>query len=133
MSNANVTLVQSLYAAFGKGDIATIINGLAPDVDWQSGGRPQDFPTFGPRKGPQQVEDFFGIVAETNDFSEFAPREFYAADDKVFVLGHYAMTLRKNGRELASDWVHIFTIRGGKVSGFREFLDTAAAAEAYHG
>jgi ketosteroid isomerase-like protein len=34
MSAANIAFVQSLYAAFGRGDIATIVNGLAPDVDW---------------------------------------------------------------------------------------------------
>lgn len=131
MSNANVAFVQSLYAAFGRGDIATIINGVAPDIHWHSGGRVEHFPTFGPRKGPEQVKEFFKVVAETNDFSEFSPREFYAVDDKVFVLGYYAMTLRKNGRKMASDWIHIFTIRDGKVIKFREFLDTARAAEAF--
>jgi ketosteroid isomerase-like protein len=34
---------------------------------------------------------------------------------------------------MASDWVHIFTIAGGKVTAFREFLDTARAAEAFRG
>ena len=41
--------------------------------------------------------------------------------------------VRKNGRKMASDWVHIFTFRGGKVVQFREFLDTAVAAAAYRG
>ena len=54
MSNANVALVQGLYAAFGRGDVADIIAGLAPDVHWESGGRRSDFPTFGPRKGPSR-------------------------------------------------------------------------------
>ena len=133
MSNANVTLVQSLYAAFGKGDIATIIAALAPDVQWHSGGRQQDYPAFGPRKGPKAVEEFFKIVAENNNFHHFSPREFYPVDDKVFVLGEYAMTLKKSGKDYESDWCHIFTIRGGKVTKFREFLDTARAAEAYRG
>ena len=30
MSSANISFVQSLYTAFGRGDITTIINGLAP-------------------------------------------------------------------------------------------------------
>ena len=133
MSNANIALVQSLYAAFGKGDIATIIYSLTPDVAWHSGGRATDFPGFGPRKGQKAVEDFFKIIADNNDFSHFTPGDFYAADDKVFVLGDYAITLKKTGKKFASDWVHIFTIRGGKVTAFREFLDTALAAEAYRG
>ena len=133
MSNANVTLVQSLYAAFGRGDIATLVAGCTPDVDWHSGSRPDHYPGFGPRKGQKAVEEFFQIVGENNDFSEFSPREFYAADDKVFVLGHSTMTMRKSGKKFASDWVHIFTIRSGKVARFREFLDTAGAAEAWRG
>jgi ketosteroid isomerase-like protein len=133
MSKANVAFVQSLYAAFGRGDIKTIIAGLSPDIHWHSGGREQDYPGFGPRKGHKQVEDFFKIVADNNDFQHFTPREFHAVDDKVFVLGEYAMTLKKSGKPYESDWCHIFTIRDGKVTSFREFLDTAKAAEAYRG
>jgi uncharacterized protein len=131
MSNANVDFVQSLYAAFGRGEIATIIKGLAAEVDWHCVGRQTDFPTFGPRRGQGEVDEFFKTVGANLDFSEFSPREFYAVDEKVFVLGQYAMTIRKTGRKMVSDWVHIFTIRNGKVTMFREFLDTAAAAEAY--
>jgi ketosteroid isomerase-like protein len=29
--------------------------------------------------------------------------------------------------------VHVFTIKGGKVTAFREFTDTAQFAEAYRG
>jgi ketosteroid isomerase-like protein len=133
MSNANVTLVQNLYAAYGKGDIPTILAGLTPDVDWHSGGRAQDYPGFGPRKGHTAVADFFKIVAENNEFHHFSPREFYAADDKVFVLGDYEMTFRKSGKKYESDWCHVFTIRNGKVTKFREFLDTAQAADAFRG
>jgi ketosteroid isomerase-like protein len=133
MSNANIAFVQSLYAAFGKGDVATIINGLTPDVDWQSVGRPSDYPGFGPRTGHGAVQEFFRIIADNNDFAHFSPREFHAADDKVFVLGDYAMTLKKTGKKFASEWCHVFTIKNGKVTKFREFLDTAQAAEAYRG
>ena len=126
----NVALVKSLYAAFGKGDTATIVAAVTADVDWEAVGRASDFPTLGPRKGPAAVQDFFGLVGNTMTFSEFAPKEFYAVGDKVFVLGRYAMTIKKTGKAMASDWVHIFTIADGKVRVFREFLDTARAAEA---
>jgi ketosteroid isomerase-like protein len=127
----NVALVKSLYAAFGKNDIATIIAALAPEVEWEAVGRASDAPTFGPRKGPAAVQEFFNLVGSSYAFSEFSPKEFYPIGDKVFVLGHYAMTVKKTGKAMASDWVHIFTIAGGKVKMFREFLDTARAAEAF--
>jgi ketosteroid isomerase-like protein len=133
MSNANVALVQGLYAAFGRGDVASIIAGLAPDVHWESGGRASDFPTFGPRKGPSEVKTFLGQVAENLDFSEFTPRELCPSGDKVFVLGFYAATMRKSGGKAACEWVHVFTLRDGKVVRFREFTDSAMLAEAYRG
>jgi hypothetical protein len=130
MSNVNIELVQGLYAAFGRGDIATIVGALAPEVVWHSHGRPQDFPTLGTYKGPQGVQTFFQTVADTQTPTDFSPREFYTTGDKVFVLGHYAWTMRKTGKSAASDWVHIFTVRDGKVTTFDEFTDTAQFAEA---
>ncbi len=129
----NVALAKSLYAAFGKGDIATIIAALAPAVSWEAVGRASDFPTFGARQGPAAVQEFFALVGSNLDFSDFSPKEFFPVGDKVFVLGHYAMTVKKTGKKMESDWVHVFTVAGGKVTAFREFLDTARAAEAYRG
>ena len=131
MSDTNIAYVQSLYAAFGRGDVATIIAGASPDIDWESVGRQSDFPAFGPRKGAREVEEFFKVVAENEDFSDFSPREFYAADDKIFVLGSYRLKVKKTGKPVASEWVHMFTLKDGKVTRFREHTDTAQFAEAY--
>ena len=131
MSNANINFIQGLYAAFGKGDIATVVAGAAPDVDWVVNGRRKDFPSFGTWKGVGEVQKFFANIAQHQESKGFSPQEFFAADDRVFVLGHYDWKIRKTGREVSSDWVHVFTIRDGKVAKFREFNDTAQFAEAY--
>ena len=131
MSEANIATVQSLYAAFGRGEMQTLLDGCAPDVTWECGGRGGDFPVFGVRTGVAGVADFFRTVAEVLDFSEFSPREFYADKDKVFVFGHFAMTMKRNGRKVDADWVHMFAFRGGKVAKFREFTDTALFVAAY--
>jgi ketosteroid isomerase-like protein len=132
MSSTNIDLIKSLYAAFGRGDIETIIAGLAADVDWAVMGRREDYPLFGTWKGQSDVRRFFHGVQEQQTL-DFSPREFYAADDRVFVLGHYTWKMQKTGRTVASDWVHIFTVTNGKVSKFREFTDTAQFAAAYRG
>jgi hypothetical protein len=133
MSNANIALVQSFYAAFGRGEVAPIIAACAPDVDWRLVGRKGDYPTFGTWAGPGGVENFFKLVAEIEDFQEFTAREFNASSDKVFVLGYYALTVKRTGRMMASEWCHVFTLRNGKVVAFREFTDTAQAVAAYRG
>jgi ketosteroid isomerase-like protein len=130
MSNANIAFVQSLYAAFQRGDIAAIAGAAVPDTVWQVHGRTKDHPSIGRHKGAQGVQTFFGIVAETQDVSSFTPREFHAAGDKVFVRGDYAWTMRKTGKPVSSEWLHMFTVRDGKLLGFEEFTDTAQFAEA---
>jgi hypothetical protein len=77
------------------------------------------------------VREFFSIVSDTVEFSEFAPLEFYADKDKVIVLGMYTFRMKNGGPTVTSDWVHIFTIRDDKVAKFREFLDTAPTVAAY--
>ena len=77
------------------------------------------------------MEEFFGIVAENEVFSEFAPREFFCDCDRVFAFGRYAGTMKKTGRRFETEWVHVFTIRDGKVIRFREHTDTAQFAEGY--
>lgn len=131
MSNANVAHVKDLYAAFGRGDVAAIVAGLSPEVDWQSVGRKTDYPVFGPRKGATAVQEFFQLVAENEEFAEFSPREFYAADDKVFVLGTYRLTMKRTGKPVACEWAHVFTLRDGKVTRWREHTDTAQFADGY--
>jgi steroid delta-isomerase-like uncharacterized protein len=128
MGQANIAHVQSLYAAFGRGDIATLLAGCAADIDWETIGRPGDFPTLGPRRGIKAVEEFFRLVAENEEFSEFLPREFYAADDKVFVLGRYSLKVRTSGTPITAEWAHVFTLKDHKVTRFREHTDTAQFA-----
>jgi hypothetical protein len=133
MSTANVKLVESLYDAFKRGDIAPIIAALTPKVNWTVNGRPKDYPCFGTWTGPADVQKFFGLVAETEQATDFSPREFSAAGDKVFVTGHYTWKILKTGRTVDSDWIHVFKLDNGKVTSFREFNDTAQIAEAYRG
>ena len=70
-------------------------------------------------------------MARDQEVLEFEPREFIAQGDKVVSLGNYRWRVKDTGREFKSDFVHIFTIRDGKIVRFREHLDTAAAAAAY--
>ena len=133
MSDTNIAVVKLLYDAFRRGDIDTVLRAVAPNVEFHSGGEKQDYPLFGPHKGIADVEEFFRLVSELMDFSDFSPREFFVQKDKVLVLGSYAMTMRKTGRKVSCDWTHVFTLDRGKVTKFREITDTAQILEAYRG
>ena len=132
-TEANIALVQAMYAAFFSGDMDTIVNSMTPDVDWQSIGPAKDFPLFAPRHGAAEVVRFFEDLKESLTFTEFSPREFVASGNTVVCLGHYAMTFNRSGRKAATDWAWVFTFRDGKVAQFREHTDSAKLAEAYRG
>jgi len=131
MSNGNIAAVQTLYAAFGRGDVAGVIGGLSADIDWHTLGPAKDYPIFSQRKGKAAVQEFLAQVAATEDFSDFSPREFFAADDRVFALGSYAGKIKQTGKPFSCEWVHVFTFAGGKVSKFREYTDTAQFVAGY--
>jgi uncharacterized protein len=133
VKNANLSFVEGLYAAFGRGDIAAILAAVAPDVRWEMVGRSADYVRFGARTGVAGVQDFFRILADNEDFTQFQPTEFYSEGDKVFVLGRLALKFKKTDRTVNTDWIHIFTIRDGKVVEFKEFLDTAQFVAASKG
>lgn len=132
-SAPNIALVESLYAAFGRGDIDSIVAAMASDAIIGLDGRPSDVPCLGHHKGHAGVRQFFKVLAETHDITSFTPQEYYADADKVFVIGRYGWTMKPSGVKGESDWVHIWTIRNGKVAVLRSLNDTALLAEAYRG
>ncbi len=126
-----VEFVQNLYAAFGRGDLETIIQAVSADVEWREVGRPEDFPVYGQRRGPAGVREFFAILGREVDFIQFSPNEIIPAGDRVFVFGHSLLEVRRTGRRVDTDWIHAFRIADGKVVKFDDFADTAQFAEAY--
>lgn len=68
------------------------------------------------------VRDFLSILDRTWTFSSFAPREFIAGGDKVVVLGEEAGTDKATGQAFENRWAHVFSVRGGRIVTFREFL-----------
>jgi ketosteroid isomerase-like protein len=128
----NTKAVQEAYAAFGRGDVKGILSRLSDDIDWEGVvGAGPNVPTRGHRRGHAQVEQFFKQLAEAADFKQFEPREFVAQGDKVVALGHYEAVAKKTGRAFKSDFVMVFTFRGGKVSRFREYADVVAITAAF--
>ena len=127
MSQQNIDLVQSGYAAFGRGDLDGLIATLDHDVEWKTPGA-ADLPTAGVRRGHAQVREFFGVLSDAIEFEHFEPQTFIADGDRVVVLGFDRFRVKGGERTISEPWCHVFTIRNGKIVAFQEFLDTAALA-----
>jgi ketosteroid isomerase-like protein len=128
MSNSD--LIRSLYAAFGRGDVKTILDNLDPAIEWVSNGDDKIIPWGGQRGGVAGAASFFKSLADNLDFEAFEPRDFFDAGDTVTVLGRSRARVKKSGGVFDSQWAHVFTIRNGRLAAFREYYDTKSIADA---
>lgn len=128
-SNDNPQVIKQIYEAFGRGDIAFVLNVLADDVVF-SHPRPDHIPWGGVRRGKRAAAEFFAALAAGVDIEKFEVREFVADNDKVVVLGWERMRVKATGRRYETNWVHVWAVKNGKVTGFEDYNDTAAIVEA---
>ena len=128
MSNL-IQAVQDLYAAFGRGDVPTILSRLAPDVSWEAEG-PAEISFTGIRRGPEAVKGFFQAIASDHADPKLQAAEYLSSADSVATFGRYSCTLKKSGRRVDSPFAHLFRFRDGKVVRFVDYLNTAAFLEA---
>ena len=129
MSEDNLGVIRRGYDAFGRGDINTLLESFDEQVSWVTPG-PPELATSGRRTGRQEVAEFFVSVNELFDIQRFEPKDFLAQGDRVVVVGSETARARSTGNVIELDWVHVFTMRNGKVVAFQEFFDTAAVVAA---
>ena len=124
-----LTLVQNAYAAFGRGDLPALLGLMTPDVDWRFVGD-RSAPYNGHVRGHAQVGEWFAAVAQADDIQAFEPRQMLAGPGHVTVIGWERSVARTTGRPFECDWVHVWTVRDGRIAAFMGLLDTEAAARA---
>ena len=77
----------------------------------------------------EQAEGFgltgaFAYIGANENFSDFSPQGFFSDADRVFVEGHAAYTVTGTGKSVDTNFLHVFTITGGRITGFVEYFDT---------
>ncbi len=126
----NLATVQQLYTAFASHDIAAITPLLSPEVDWLFFG-PAEIPFAGHYIGPPRVATFFTRALETAEFQVFTPREFIAGTNSILVQGHERGIAKSTGKGWETEWAHVFTLEGGRITKLREYYDTAVMVAAF--
>lgn len=126
----NIRIIQDAYHKFSNGDVPGLLNLMSEDIEWQTP-EIENAPFAGARRGHGEVGEFFALLDQTEEVTKFEPLEYIAQGDRVVVLGKYGATVRETGRSYETDWVHVFTVRDGKVRSFTEFFDNALASRAF--
>ena len=128
----NERMVRELYDAFGRGDIQTILNMLADDVDWYDPGPPA-VTHAGRYRGREDVLRFFSRIGESLAIESFQPTEFIVQGDRVIVLGSIRAKVKQTGLVLVYDneWAMSWTLRDIRVTKWQIYEDTARELAAH--
>jgi len=129
----NVDVVKDAYRAFSEGNLDALLECLDDNVKWFAIGPPHIIPTAGTRYGPEQVSQYFSLLEANGQLRCLKATEFIAQDDKVVAIGELVSDVKATGSSVRSPWVHVFTLRRGRISEFRSFYDTAAVITALEG
>lgn len=125
MSDPKIQTVQEVYAAFGRGDVAAILERCTDDVDWASDSALEVAPWHGPHLGRGQVPHFFQRLAESTEVFEFSPVSFAANDTDVMVVVRFGVRSRTSGKSATMNLHHWWRFRDGKIAQYRGSEDTA--------
>ena len=128
-SDDNVKTIQAVYEAFGRGDIATILDALTDDIDWASEASSTEVPWWGVRHGKDATASFFTELASNADVLEFTPVVMMGEGDVVLTVVDYSSKVRATGKVAKMQLHHYWKLRDGKVCFYRGTEDTAATKE----
>jgi|tagenome__1003787_1003787.scaffolds.fasta_scaffold20816595_1 ketosteroid isomerase-like protein len=122
----NADVARTGYAAFAAGDIPGVLALFTDDVVWTT---PSSVPFGGVYAGPQGAGEFFTKLPQNFAELNVQPQRYIEAGDTVVVPGRHRGRTQA-GKAFDVPFVHLWTLRNGKVSAFTEVMDSAPVVQA---
>jgi uncharacterized protein len=126
-TDKNIQTVKDFFAAIGRGDSEALLALVSEDIEWIIPG--EDWPLAGTHRGHDGVADLLETASKSIETST-EPREFVAQGDRVLVVGFAKGKIKATNKTFRDDWVFAITVRNGKLTNIREYVDTQALARA---
>ena len=119
----NLAIVQSLYDAFGRRDWEMVRNLFAPDIEWVQN---EGFPGGDRHVGAHAVlNNVFGKFRTEWTSWHAVVTEWLDASHAIVALGEYRGTHRVTAKSAVAAFAHVYEVRAGRITRFRQFTDTA--------
>ena len=123
----NVQTVKDFFAAMGGSDRRGLLALCAEDFEWIIPGK--DWPLAGTYRGHAGLADLLETASKSIETST-EPREFVAQGDRVLVVGFARGKIKATNKTFEDDWIFAITVRDGRLTNIREYIDTQALARA---
>ena len=124
----NVQIVKDFFAAMGGSDRQGLLALCAEDIEWIIPG--EDWPLAGTHRGHAGLADLLQKASKNMETSFPKPPEFLAQGDRVLVVGFARGKVKATNRMFEDHFVFAITVRNGKLTNIREYVDTQALARA---
>jgi ketosteroid isomerase-like protein len=124
----NVQIVKDFFAAMGRRDTQGLLALSAEDFEWIVPG--EGWPLAGTHRGHAGLENILQKANETVETSYPKPPEFVAQGDRVMMIGVATGKIKATNKPFKDEWVFDITVRNGKLTKIREYIDTQALARA---
>jgi ketosteroid isomerase-like protein len=130
----NVATVESIYEAFGRGDVEAILAKLAADVDWAPDAAGDSAPWWGERHGRDEVVGFFEGIGASTDVHEFTVLTIASTDTEVLAFLRYGFSAKGGGEPATMHLHHYFRFDdAGRIAYYRGSEDTQLTASTLAG
>jgi len=124
----NIQIVKDFFAAMGGGDRQGLLALSAEDVEWIIPG--EGWPLAGTHRGHAGLADVLQKASAEMEISSPEAPEFVAQGDRVLVVGFATGKVKATNRTFEDYFVFAITVRNGKLTNIREYVDTQALARA---
>lgn len=127
----NITIVDSMYKAFEKGDIPIVLGLLDDKVVWNEA-EGNAMADGNPYIGPEAVlNGVFARLGEEHEYFNLKEIELHNMyNDKVLATLRYDAKRKSNGALYDAQVAHLWTMKNGKVAAFQQYVDTKQLADA---
>ena len=122
MTTYPANVVRNFYDKLASGALSL----MAPDIEWIT---MWHYKVEGRGPGPVAEGLFKPLMAEWTSFS-LVPTEFIAEGETVVSLGDFRGVHGVTGKTSEARYAHVWTVSDGKITTFRQYIDTLAIAQA---
>ena len=124
----NVQVVKDFFAAIGSGEKQRVLALVAEEIVWIIPG--EDWPLAGTHRGHAGLADVIKKASEELETTYPKPPEIVAQGNRVLVVGVATGKIKATKKTFEDHWVFDITVRNGKLTNIREYIDTQALARA---
>lgn len=129
-AEADIEIITDLYHSFSNSDLKAVRNKLDKNIEWYEADHfpyADDNPYIGPDAVLKGV--FLRIANEWENWKITDLQVYEMADGNVLGTGRYRAKCKKTGKSINAQFAHLWKVRNGKVTNFKQYVDTKQIAD----